>query len=636
MRGLADDLLQAARDRLRDLDSLLESLGGRLAATAEATRLALNVFSTYRALMHRQIERDWDHFPDPDDRVELLRFYLRDIGARLEELEEWFAGGWETAVPPALVDAVTAECRESMGVHRHAVLAIGEPDNLSTLVDELAAVVFQAITPETIKDSGLELPDDKFALIQVSRFEANNPIWRPLILGHEVAHLVLLEKSTLDDFTIVGRLDPSRVENLATLPEYENLESFKRLAVETAAEDWLEELLCDAYVLRRFGPAAVGALGAYFEQVGQGGGYGTHPPGWLRIRLMLHWLGDVDDLELSVVTEPWAAYAAEDHDVEDDWAAYLIEVFEKIADEIPGLLNDWPRAYDTQTRGQSAAVLAGALVDGIPLAELKAGAEVEPALDADIINAGWLARSGDPQQSLYPLVEKALEAADFMRRWLRADGPALEASDAVERQSEETPAGLLTEDELRYRCDAEGPERLVVTPLLPKAIKESSIDVRLGRFFIVFQRASTGAFDALVEDNDPRAMQRMIERRWGEPFVLHPGELVLAATFEYLVLPSDVGAQVITRSSYGRLGLITATAIQVHPLFRGCLTLELINLGALPISLYPGERVAQLAFSAAAPPLAEQADQKYDCPTKPEFSRVRKDWDAAVLRGVGD
>jgi deoxycytidine triphosphate deaminase len=111
---------------------------------------------------------------------------------------------------------------------------------------------------------------------------------------------------------------------------------------------------------------------------------------------------------------------------------------------------------------------------------------------------------------------------------------------------------------------------------------------------------------------------------------------VLAATLEYVVLPGDLGAQVITRSSYGRLGLITATAIQIHPLFRGCLTLELVNLGALPISLYPGERVAQLVLSVATPPLIGTLEPKYDCATRPEFSRVRKDRDAGILRHLGD
>jgi deoxycytidine triphosphate deaminase len=81
------------------------------------------------------------------------------------------------------------------------------------------------------------------------------------------------------------------------------------------------------------------------------------------------------------------------------------------------------------------------------------------------------------------------------------------------------------------------------------------------------------------------------------------------------------------------LGLLSATAVQVHPHFHGCLTLELVNLGTLPIELTPGERVAQLVVSTVTP-VAEEPPTKYACPTEPEFSRVRQDPDAQVLRNM--
>ena len=55
-------------------------------------------------------------------------------------------------------------------------------------------------------------------------------------------------------------------------------------------------------------------------------------------------------------------------------------------------------------------------------------------------------------------------------------------------------------------------------------------------------------------------------------------------------------AYVVGRSSWGRLGLIVATAIGVHPGFAGPLTLELRNLGETPLRLYPGQPIAQLFF----------------------------------------
>jgi deoxycytidine triphosphate deaminase len=635
---LAEALFVAIKHRLDDLKSLLDALTGRLAGSAEATRKALELFDTYCAVLGRRVALDWKQFEDDDEtRTSLLRLYLRDIGARLEELEEWFAGGADASVPPALVDAVAAECRATLSSDRHVILALGDPDNMATLVDELPELVFQS-TQSLLDDEGIALPVDKFALIQISRFEANNPIWRPLIIGHEIGHLALLESSLLDEFHIADSLDSVRVTGLRRMPDhYENLRGFPVLAMETAAEDWLEELICDAYAVRRWGPAAVAALGSYFEQVGAVNGYGIHPPGWFRVRLMLDWLGAASESTFAQLLQPWKELAHGDHEASDDWAEYLIEIFTAAAPEITPLLDAWPARYDFEAAADRISGIADALHSGVPRVEVQIGGTLELASDADIVNAAWLERSREHPRALYRLVEKALESVDFLRRWQRAGGVVDPALGDIVTEANVGNQGLLTEAAIIQRCITQDEKQLlIVTPLLPGAIKDAGIDLRLGRHFIVFQRASTGAFDALIDDDDPRTMQRIVERRWGEGFVLHPGELVLAATLEYVVLPGDLGAQVITRSSYGRLGLITATAIQIHPLFRGCLTLELVNLGALPISLYPGERVAQLVLSVATPPLIGTLEPKYDCATRPEFSRVRKDRDAGILRHLGD
>jgi len=85
-----------------------------------------------------------------------------------------------------------------------------------------------------------------------------------------------------------------------------------------------------------------------------------------------------------------------------------------------------------------------------------------------------------------------------------------------------------------------------------------------------------------------------------ETFVLHPNELVLAATMEWFRLPHDIAGYVTSRSSWGRAGLVVATAVAVHPGFAGCITLELVNIGEVPFVLYPGLRVAQfVAFSCS-------------------------------------
>lgn len=171
----------------------------------------------------------------------------------------------------------------------------------------------------------------------------------------------------------------------------------------------------------------------------------------------------------------------------------------------------------------------------------------------------------------------------------------------------------------------------MVTPLLDGAVQVSGVDVRLGNRFVVFQRSAVSSFDPIGEADDPRSLQRVVARHWGDHFVLHPGELVLASTLEYVRLPEDLSAQVITRSSYGRLGLITATAVQVNPHYRGCLTLELVNLGEVPVRLMPAERIAQLVFLRVDPSEAPE-EQKYDYSVGPRFSSVRDDPEVDVLR----
>lgn len=220
----------------------------------------------------------------------------------------------------------------------------------------------------------------------------------------------------------------------------------------------------------------------------------------------------------------------------------------------------------------------------------------------------------------------------------REGGVDVPAQDSAPQSSIDAPSGTLSSAAIRERLDPRHSDPLVVTPFIDSSLKGVGLDIRLGRRFIVFTKSGTGYFDPLNEESDPRTMQEKVERWWSEQFIIHPGELVLACTLEYFVMPRDLSCQVITRSSYGRLGLLTATAVLVHPNFKGCLTLELVNLGALPIALIPGSRIAQLTFQFVAPPVKppkDDEDEKYYCPTGPEFSKVNEDRDFPVLRKLG-
>ena len=86
---------------------------------------------------------------------------------------------------------------------------------------------------------------------------------------------------------------------------------------------------------------------------------------------------------------------------------------------------------------------------------------------------------------------------------------------------------------------------------------------------------------------------------FGDRFILHPGQFVLGITFEWLRFPQDLAGFVTGKSSWGRRGLIIETAAGIHPGFCGCLTLEIGNVGPVPIPLIPGMEICQVFFEKA-------------------------------------
>jgi dCTP deaminase len=190
--------------------------------------------------------------------------------------------------------------------------------------------------------------------------------------------------------------------------------------------------------------------------------------------------------------------------------------------------------------------------------------------------------------------------------------------------------GLLGKEDLLEALDADLDDRLVVTPLLDRdqQVGAASIDLRLGPSFLRLRRTESAALDPdkiLAGTRSATELYERMEVPLGESVLLHPGDLLLGATLEYLRLPNDMGAYVVGRSSWGRLGLIVATAIMAHPGFAGCLTLELVNDGANPIHLYPGCRIAQLAVHRLTEATSAPYRGVYDSPIGPEIPQLDGD-----------
>jgi dCTP deaminase len=157
---------------------------------------------------------------------------------------------------------------------------------------------------------------------------------------------------------------------------------------------------------------------------------------------------------------------------------------------------------------------------------------------------------------------------------------------------------LLSDRDIRAELEA---GRVVLDPFDPGMVQPSSVDVRMDKFFRVFENHRYPHIDPAVEQPD---LTREVEPAEGEPFILHPGEFVLASTYEVITLPDDVAGRLEGKSSLGRLGLLThSTAGWIDPGFSGHVTLELSNVATLPIKLWPGMKIGQLCLFRTSSPV---------------------------------
>lgn len=142
--------------------------------------------------------------------------------------------------------------------------------------------------------------------------------------------------------------------------------------------------------------------------------------------------------------------------------------------------------------------------------------------------------------------------------------------------------------------------RVKVEPFDEKMVQPSSVDVRLDRFFRVFENHKYESIDPSIEQAE---LTREIAVGSDDFFILHPGEFVLASTYEVITLPDDIAGRLEGKSSLGRLGLLThSTAGFIDPGFSGHITLELSNVANLPVKLFPGMKIGQLCLIKLSSP----------------------------------
>jgi len=155
-----------------------------------------------------------------------------------------------------------------------------------------------------------------------------------------------------------------------------------------------------------------------------------------------------------------------------------------------------------------------------------------------------------------------------------------------------------------------------------------SVDLRLGNTFRIFEQSKFSQIDPFKDDIGSFTHEIKIEKN--KSFIIHPGDFILGSTMEYIEIPDDLVAALEGRSSIGRLGIIIhSTAAQIDAGFRGNITLEIANMGKMPVALYPGMRVCSISFqkltSPADVPYYKKKNAKYLYQKGPDESKINKE-----------
>ena len=187
---------------------------------------------------------------------------------------------------------------------------------------------------------------------------------------------------------------------------------------------------------------------------------------------------------------------------------------------------------------------------------------------------------------------------------------------------------ILSDRDIRARLERGD---LQIAPLADRElqIQPASVDLRLGSDFIVYKPGQI----ACLDPRDPATLTAATETvtvAADGAFILHPGEFALGSTVERVNIPPDLVARVDGRSSVGRLAVVVhATAGFIDPGFAGQITLELSNLGRIPVRLYPGMRIAQIVLhqllSPSEQPYGTERGSRYQEQMGPVASRLRLD-----------
>jgi len=629
----------------------------------------------------------------PAQQIQELSTRLAELGEMEELFDSALSRLGQFQIPLYLKAVVDREVKRIEHLHRAEIPSgLGDPDNVRKLLSKLGKrstrKVFKnprlhnliAVGPprrfeihiadlkERLKLHGA---GDAISILTLPTLEGiKSPLWAPIVAGHEIAHLAF---SQMRKFSYMHHL----VEMLrGKLPD-----DLKIYADEHELFGaWLEELLCDLNAIRVYGPAGYAAIAEMlFVLESTDGAFrevGTH---WQRLKFMhsalqrscksssATWTEHVAPLVdpfkglAQRPTEPLRSATVAELEgrrfqernhrwrkaIEGELVSRALEsCMPAIVDEMFGGNGFFRSVYNVSDRGAALDHVLRELKRGMPVEPLfhPAKGKVEVLEHADLINAMWREHlAGDPNEPIRERIQNIIlhscDAREFVAYWV--DSNAEQASDLAippmkkgrRKDKFNVPYGRLSGRSIRRAIDE---NQMVFSPLIGNPIKEAGIDLRLGTKFITKWKSTIDVIDLIGNANQVRMMEHFVEIPWSQKFILHPGEFVLASTLEYIILPKDVTATVDSRSGFGRLGIQVAEALSVQPFTDNCITLELSNVGDVPLALVPGQAIAQFALTrfrfAEERPAGSRANYAWDI--GPASSRFHKDADRASLRGI--
>jgi dCTP deaminase len=187
-------------------------------------------------------------------------------------------------------------------------------------------------------------------------------------------------------------------------------------------------------------------------------------------------------------------------------------------------------------------------------------------------------------------------------------------------------AVILSDNDIKKYMDS---GKLRIEPCeLDEQLQSIGVDLRLGTTFKIFNVTHKSHVDLADKNYEPDT--ETIEIPEGKPFVLHPGEFVLGITKEHVEIPDDLMAHIDGRSSLGRLGIgVHSTAGHADPGYKGRLTLEISNIGKLPIAIIPGMRFCCLIFETLSSPVQRAYHGKYYDTKAPSTSKIGEEFTGA-------